>query len=118
MGEAKVKRVLVVEDHPDVALLTAELIRTLGGDPLVASSLAEAREAIITFDPQLILLDYRLPDGAGIELLKDIPEPLKSSVVLLTAHDLHSLSQDVKSRFERICTKPIEFDKLVELLEA
>ena len=118
MGEPNIKRVLVVEDHPDVALLTAELIKTLGGDPHIARSLAEARKALAEFSPDLILLDYRLPDGAGIELMPDVPDALKPSVVLLTAHDVSSLSAEVRSAVSHICTKPIEFEKLVELLQA
>jgi DNA-binding NarL/FixJ family response regulator len=66
-------RVLLVDDHPAVL---GGLASALAGEPDIvvvakATSLAAAREAIATSDPDVALLDIRLPDGSGLELLRE-----------------------------------------------
>ena len=48
-----------------------------------AGSLAEARELLDSTEADVVLLDLELPDGSGIELLKELPE--KTAAVVLTA---------------------------------
>lgn len=79
--------VLIVDDHEMVAdALRQALDRTddvhvVGCAPTVAECLDMARE----HNPDLVLMDYRLPDGTGVEatrqLLADFPELI---VVMLT----------------------------------
>lgn len=66
-------RVLVVDDHP---LIVDGLRAVLGAEPALeviggVGSVAEAREAIRRDRPDVVLLDLRLPDGSGTELLTD-----------------------------------------------
>jgi len=66
-------RVLVVEDHP---IVVSGLVATLdaAGDIDVigrAASLAQARASLETTTCDVVLLDLRLPDGSGIELLEE-----------------------------------------------
>lgn len=65
-------RVLLVDDHPAIL---GGLAGALAGEPDVvvvakATTLAGAREAIIAHDPDVGLLDIRLPDGSGLDLLR------------------------------------------------
>ena len=86
-------RVLLVEDNPDdVELISATFRRSKFHCELEAvDTLARAREQL--FDrarplPDLILLDIELPDGDGIELLKEIkasPATLRLPVVVISA---------------------------------
>lgn len=64
-------RVLVVDDHPDSADATAQLLALLGHDARAVHTCAEARAAISgaePFVPQVVILDMRLPDGNGLTL--------------------------------------------------
>jgi CheY-like chemotaxis protein len=73
--ESSLWRVLVVEDHPDLAAVTA-----LSG--------REALKAAPAFRPHLILCDMRLPDMEGLELVRRLrsdPATQGSCVVILTA---------------------------------
>src|SRR6185369_14909086 len=76
-------RILYVDDDPDLQLLVKESLELLGGFRVeLCESGAEALRAAPAFDPQLILLDVRLPglDGPGTlalfragEVLRDVP---------------------------------------------
>ena len=45
-----------------------------GYEVKAASSISESQEALLNFVPDVILLDLRLPDGSGLELLKIIKD--------------------------------------------
>ena len=68
------KRGLIVEDH---AALTRWLVDTLLGafpdiDVRTAATLAAGREAVAACAPEIALIDLGLPDGSGIELIREI----------------------------------------------
>jgi CheY-like chemotaxis protein len=86
--ESSLWRVLVVEDHPDLAAVTAELLKDEGLDVRTALSGREALKAAPAFRPHLILCDMRLPDMEGLELVRRLrsdPATQGSCVVILTA---------------------------------
>jgi DNA-binding NarL/FixJ family response regulator len=66
--------VLIIEDHPIVVEGLQKLLHDKGiaSESAAANTLKEARLALKSFTPDLILLDYNLPDGNGIDLCKEI----------------------------------------------
>ena len=66
--------ILIVEDHPVVVEGLQKLLRDKGIAPecLVAHTVKECLHILKSYTPDLILLDYNLPDGNGIELCKTI----------------------------------------------
>jgi two-component system phosphate regulon response regulator PhoB len=80
--------VLVVEDEPAIQELIAYACRTNGFEVRRAETVAAAREAVAGELPDLVLLDWMLPDRPGIDLLRDLrgDERTKSlPVIMLTA---------------------------------
>lgn len=79
--------ILIVEDSPTLALTYREYIRSLGVKTEIAETGAEALEKIHDRIPTLILLDLKLPDMDGIDILKQLSsEKISSRVVVVTAH--------------------------------
>ena len=82
-------RLLVVDDHEVVRQgLVALLERRPGFDVVAqAGSVAESIAAAARYQPDLVIMDVRLPDGSGIEACRDIraarPE---TRVVMLTSY--------------------------------
>src|SRR4051812_30464298 len=76
-------RVLVVDDDFRVAELHAQFVRRAAGFDVVgiAHNAAEARQAVVDLQPDLVLLDMYLPDGLGLDL---VPE-LACDVLMVTA---------------------------------
>ena len=81
-------RILVIDDDRDMALLIKRLLeKTLGARVEIADECAVAREKTATGAFDVITVDYRLPDGDGLELLEEImaaDDP--PEVVMVTGH--------------------------------
>lgn len=65
-------RVLLVEDDVVIRMATAEMLSDLGYDVVEAGSVKEASIALNTEPLQMLLTDLGLPDGNGMELVKDV----------------------------------------------
>jgi DNA-binding NarL/FixJ family response regulator len=76
--------VLIVEDHPVVVEGLQKLLNDKGiaSKSVAAYSAKECLRALKAFSPDLILLDYHLPDGNGIDLCKTILQQLPATKVL------------------------------------
>lgn len=76
-------RILLIEDHPSLGDTIAEYLRRAGHAVDLARTLAAGRalQADVAFD--LVLLDLGLPDGDGLELLRQ--KPGAAPVLVLTA---------------------------------
>lgn len=85
--------ILVVEDEPAIQELVSFTCSSNGYEVQRAESVQAAQDAIRRQLPDLVILDWMLPDRAGIELLRDLrlDERTKSlPVILLTAKSAES----------------------------
>jgi len=74
-GSSRKLQMLVVEDDPEIASsLQRLLVKKFRAAVDLASDINAAREVLHSKDFDLILLDYQLPDGNGLELLEKIAE--------------------------------------------
>ncbi|MDR2114567.1 MAG: response regulator transcription factor [Bifidobacteriaceae bacterium] len=82
--------VMIVDDHEVVRRGIAEVVERSDGMRVVAEagSVAEALRRAVLVNPQVILVDLRLPDGTGIELMKQLkPAAPNARPVVLTSFD-------------------------------
>lgn len=96
MKNRKSIRVLVVEDEPDTSAVIARLLRKrLKAEVSEACDLATARECIASGRYDLITLDQALPDGTGLELLRELREEGNlTPVIMVSAHEPSHLDTD------------------------
>ena len=66
------KQVLIIDDDEDVAMLLSRFTQKAGFSTQTVSSLKKARALLETIQPDLILLDLRLPDGSGLDFLPEL----------------------------------------------
>jgi two-component system response regulator AtoC len=80
----------------------------------VAGSLESARQALKNFQPAAVLLDLRLPDGDGLELLDDLNKLAKLPVVVvMTAYtSVESIVKALSEGAVDYFIKPLNIEKL------
>ena len=79
------KRVLVVDDEPEIAEILEGYLRKESFEPVVAGTLADALAEIDRRVPDLILLDIGLPDGSGLDVLRRANLERRIPTIVLTA---------------------------------
>jgi DNA-binding NarL/FixJ family response regulator len=86
---AKPIRLLVVDDHEVVRQGLVSMLDRREGFQVVAEAgtAADAVEQARRFEPDLVIMDVRLPDGSGIEACREIRSALPATrVVILTSY--------------------------------
>jgi len=91
------KKILVVDDEQDTQWFLSKVLTEEGFDVQTASTGAEALEMVPNYKPNLAILDLRLPDMHGIEVLKIIKErKWKTKVIILTAYGTPEIEAEAK----------------------
>jgi len=76
---------LMVEDEPAVQANNKKILERRGYNIRQAYSLAEARRIVAQQMPKAIVLDVQLPDGTGLEFLRELRQTSNTPVLMLTA---------------------------------
>ena len=83
--------ILVVEDEPSIVELVSFTLRSAGWNSLAVNTVGQAWDAIERRTPQLVLLDWMLPDQSGLRLLSKIRSDRQLQaipVIMLTAKSM------------------------------
>jgi DNA-binding NtrC family response regulator len=106
-------RALVVDDDPGLLLGLAELVRREGFSVASAGSLEQAREEIAATRPDILLVDLRLPDGNGLDLLACFEPATAPELVLITGDASVETAVDALRRGAiDYLTKPVDFGRI------
>jgi two-component system response regulator DevR len=119
--EAREITLLVVDDHEVVRQgLVALLVRRPNLHVVAeAGTVAEAIEAARRFQPDLVIMDVRLPDGSGIEACREIREERpETRVVMLTSYpDEDAVLSAIVAGASGYLLKQVRARDLVDALE-
>src|ERR1700687_3685278 len=108
---------LAVDDDPNFLSALAELIEGQGFTTNTALNLRDARAQVSHRSPDVALIDLYLPDGSGIDLLKDLEGGAATEVVLMTGHaDVESAVQALRLGASDYLTKPLDIGRLKNIL--
>lgn len=86
-------QILIVEDEPAIRELLALNLRHAGFEPLQATDAASARRQIDAALPDLVLLDWMLPDQSGVDLARALRADTRTRempIIMLTARSAES----------------------------
>lgn len=112
-------KVFIVDDAIPILI---RLTNMLSGDRNIklvgiANNAAKALEYITKSNPDLIILDIHMPDGSGIDILRQIKKENPSRIVVI-------LTNYIETDYREICKnegadyfldKSIEFEKVIEI---
>jgi DNA-binding NtrC family response regulator len=112
-------RVLIVDDEPLIRWSLAETLMDRGHIVTEAADAAETRLAISkTLAPDVVLLDFRLPDSNDLGLLRTIRHDAPhTQVILMTAHGTPEMTRDALALGAyRVVSKPFAVQELAALV--
>ncbi|MEO7796040.1 MAG: sigma-54 dependent transcriptional regulator [Thermoanaerobaculia bacterium] len=107
-------RILVIDDDPMIRSQLRHLLEVDRCEVQDVGSLAAARAAFVEFRPEVVLLDYELPDGTALDLLPFLKESAPDvPVLVLTGHrQIDVAVATIKAGAEQFLTKPVELAAL------
>ncbi|MGH0030281.1 MAG: sigma-54-dependent transcriptional regulator [Myxococcota bacterium] len=109
--------VLIVEDDADFRASVAALVAREGYETVLAGTVEEARKRLSGEGADVVLLDLRLPDGDGLELLADEELASRTEVVVMTGHAaVESAVAALRDGALDYLTKPVDRVRLATIL--
>ena len=112
------QNVLIVDDEPDIRELLEITLGRMHLKTKSAADLGSARELLLKEDFHLCLTDMRLPDGDGLELVKEIQSNYSHiPVAVITAHgSTETAISALKAGAFDFVSKPVDLLKLRSLV--
>jgi len=113
-------RILVVDDEPSIVDAVATALRYEGFDVDEAATGREALQAVSLREPDLIVLDWMLPDIDGIEVGRRLRERgFKCAVLFLTAKDAtENKVEALRAGGDDYVTKPFSLAEVIARVHA
>ncbi len=114
------RRVLVVDDEPDIRELLELTLGKMGLDVVAAGSIAEARERLKETRFELCLTDMRLPDGEGLDLVRHIgslDNDLPVAVITAYGNAENAVAALKAGAFDYV-SKPVGLEQLRALVKS
>jgi PAS domain S-box-containing protein len=110
-------RILLVEDHHDSAVSLCEILTLYGHTATIAESFSEAlQHRGGAFD--LLITDIGLPDGNGLDLLRELKLEGGRSIALSGFGSERDLRAARDAGFDLHLTKPVDVDTLVQAINS
>ncbi|PKO24310.1 MAG: sigma-54-dependent Fis family transcriptional regulator, partial [Betaproteobacteria bacterium HGW-Betaproteobacteria-8] len=110
-------RVLVVEDEALFARAVIKRLKKSGYDCEHAESLQDGRALAKQFVPDIVLLDMRLPDGSGMDLLAELVAKGISVIVMTAFGELSDAVNAMKQGATDYLKKPVDLEELLLVIE-
>jgi len=109
-----VQRILIVDDEPSMREMLSIMMRKEGFDVAVASSRSAASEALAGRAVDVLITDLRLPDGDGLEVLRQVKTASPETVaIVMTAFGSHELNvAAIRLGADAYLTKPFDVEEL------
>ena len=110
------KTIAVIEDENLFAKAVVRRLERAGYRCRLATALASARDLLNEIEPDLVLLDMRLPDGSGLDFLQELREERGAAlpVIVMTAYgEVDDAVTAMKFAASDYLEKPLDLDELL-----
>ncbi len=119
--QAPPRRILVVDDNEDAAMLLADVLRMRGHEVEIANDAPSALERVERFAPEIAMLDIGLPVIDGYELAARIRARMGPAVRMFAVTGYgqdHDRSRCEAAGFDRHFVKPVDPSELIATIES
>jgi len=118
-GRSRVPAVLVVDDEADLRELLGLTIARLGLEVDTAETLGQARQFLQSRTYRLCLTDMRLPDGSGLDLVRELGARSEPKIAVITAYgSADNAVAALKAGAFDYLAKPVDLDQLRRLIRS
>jgi FixJ family two-component response regulator len=111
--------VLVIDDDPDLRASVGRLLRSLGLDVRLFSSISDFLRSKLPEVPTCLVLDVRLPGQSGLDLQRELAAADKElPIIFVTGHaDIPMSVQAMKGGAIEFLTKPFRDQDLIDAIQ-
>lgn len=111
-------KILLVEDDNSFSLVLENFLKRQGNDIVTTTKVKDSIQALEQDQFDLLLLDYRLPDGTGIDILQhEIQVNARIPAIMMTSfHDIKTAVKAVRCGAFDYITKPVNPDELLMVM--
>ncbi|MDR2220657.1 MAG: sigma-54 dependent transcriptional regulator [Methylobacillus sp.] len=110
-------RVLLIEDETLFARAVAKRLRKAGYECEAAETLAEGQTIMRRFAPDIVLLDMRLPDGNGMDLLAELIARNIPVIVMTAYGEISDAVSAIKQGAADYLKKPVDLEELLLVVD-
>jgi two-component system, NtrC family, response regulator len=112
-------RILIVDDQPNMCWVLSRLLSERGHEVRTATRGAAAIAALADYDCQVAVVDYRLPDSIGVELIAKLTELRpRLQAILMTSYGSAELRQSAMDEgLFAYLDKPFNNDLMIQTVE-
>ena len=122
MGYMTAKRILIVEDEKAIRDMVAFGLRRAGFEVREAQDCREARASIVDLRPDLMLVDWMLPDMSGLEFIRTLKRSKESedipSIMLTAKTEEQDKVSGLEGGADDYVTKPFSPRELLARIQA
>ncbi len=111
-------KILVVDDHSDTVELFTIILSSEGAEVVTAGSVQQALAVLEEQPIDILISDYRLPDGNGYSLIEKVQsQGLEIQSIMITGSDaFEEQEKALQQGFVFYLSKPVEPDYLIQVI--
>jgi DNA-binding response OmpR family regulator len=118
MAATNAKKVLIVEDEGDMCLLINILLTGKGMELDHVKTLNKAEEYLAQAEPSVVILDNRLPDGLGMDLIPFIKKAHPElKIIMISGFDKAAADVALENGADTYLAKPFSKEQLFAAVE-
>jgi two-component system response regulator HydG len=113
------KKVLIVEDYPDIRTMMKFLVEGYGYEVIEAADGQEAVDSVKQYPPDLILMDLSLPNMDGLtatQIIRKFDGCGKLPIIAVTAYGNSYYRRAIEAGCDDLINKPLDFNNLEPII--
>lgn len=110
---------LIIDDDPDICLLLESILLLNKKTSLCIQTVAKARDIFTKHSPQLIFLDYKLPDGHGFDMIPEIRVLFPHTKIIAMSGEYEYIKHfNVCETADFFILKPFVFEEVSKIINS
>jgi DNA-binding NtrC family response regulator len=111
--------VLIVDDEPDICFLLGNMLKQKSFIPVIANTITDGMKKLREYTPSLLFLDIHLPDGSGLDIIRDIKKDFpRLKIIMMSAYDgAKEQSRAIEEGADIFISKPLSRDLITQSVD-